>query len=87
MIRVDSALGISSEPGVGEGKGKEGRGSKERKDPCYTHIRTLDTDRQTHVYKWLGFTVKTIRTMQLKPTVFEANYPDILCARRSVGFL
>lgn len=34
-----------------------------------------------------GFAVKTVPAMQLKPTGFEANYPDILHAMTSVGFL
>ena len=84
MIRVDSALGISSEPGVGEGGGGGGkRKQRERTRFIYTYVHYTHTYR----YKGLGFTVKTVRAMQLKPTVFEANHPDILHARKSVGFL
>lgn len=46
MIRVDSALGISSEPGVGDGEGGKGK-QRERKDPFYIYIYTL----YTYMYK------------------------------------
>lgn len=39
MIRVDSALGISSEPGVGEGEGEKGK-QRERENTRFIYTYT-----------------------------------------------
>lgn len=82
MIRVDRALGISSEPGVGVGE----RGQREQRERTWV-IHTDDHYIRTCTRKGLGLTVRTVTGTKLKPTGFEASYPDILHTRKSVGFV